>query len=82
MSTVATSSIEEVADAAPETNLFFQLYVYKDRQVTEMLVRRAEEAGYKALVLTVDCPVQGQRRNDARNKFELPTHLKSVECFQ
>lgn len=76
MSTLSTSSIEEVATAAPNAMKWFQLYIYKDRAVTEALVRRAERAGYKALVLTVDAPIFGIRRSDVRNKFQLPAHLQ------
>lgn len=76
MSTLSTSSIEEVAEAAPNTNKFFQLYIYKDRELTKKLVRRAEQAGFKALILTVDAPIFGPRRNDIRNKFQLPAHLR------
>ncbi|XP_055317179.1 uncharacterized protein LOC129576311 isoform X2 [Sitodiplosis mosellana] len=76
MSTLSTSSIEEVGEAAPDTNKFYQLYIYKDRELTKNLVRRAEKAGFKALVLTVDAPVFGPRRCDIRNKFELPQHLR------
>jgi 4-hydroxymandelate oxidase len=50
----------------------FQLYVYKDREYTRDLVTRAEESGYKALVLTVDSPVLGRRERDVRNRFVLP----------
>lgn len=78
MSTLSTSSIEEVAQAAPDTSKFFQLYIYKDRELTKKLVRRAETAGFKALVLTVDAPVFGPRRSDIRNKFQLPSHLRWV----
>ena len=55
---------------------WFQLYIYRDRALTAELVRRAEKAGYKALVLTVDTPILGHRYDDARNKFNLPSHLK------
>lgn len=71
LSTLATTSIEEVADAA-SAPLWFQLYVYKDRAVTEQLVARAEAAGYTALVLTVDVTVAGNRERDVRNRFKLP----------
>jgi len=71
-STLSTKSIEEIAEASPSGLKWFQLYIYKDRQVTESLVRRVEEAGYCALVLTVDAPLFGKRRKDARNKFKLP----------
>ncbi|XP_015516994.1 hydroxyacid oxidase 1 [Neodiprion lecontei] len=76
LSTLSTSSIEEVAEAAPKAVKWFQLYVYKDRNVTVNLVRRAEAAGFKALVLTVDTPMFGERRADRRNKFSLPNHLR------
>ncbi|XP_045760627.1 hydroxyacid oxidase 1 [Maniola jurtina] len=76
LSTIATSSIEEVAEAAPKAMKWFQLYIYNDREVTRKLVLRAEQAGYKALVLTVDTPMIGIRRADVRNKFTLPAHLK------
>ena len=55
---------------------WFQLYVYRDRALTAQLVRRAEESGYKALVVTVDTPILGRRLADARNRFNLPDHLK------
>eukprot|EP00095_Tigriopus_kingsejongensis_P000169 maker-scaffold487_size158652-snap-gene-0.44 protein:Tk00169 transcript:maker-scaffold487_size158652-snap-gene-0.44-mRNA-1 annotation:"e3 ubiquitin-protein ligase rfwd2-like" len=75
LSTIATSSIEEVAQAAPRARKWFQLYIYKDREVTKDLVLRAEKAGYEALVLTVDAPFFGRRLADIRNKFQLPAHL-------
>ncbi|XP_049887557.1 uncharacterized protein LOC126381968 [Pectinophora gossypiella] len=76
LSTIATSSIEEVAEAAPDAIKWFQLYIYNDREVTRELVTRAEKAGFKAIVLTVDTPLFGLRRADVRNKFTLPSHLK------
>lgn len=74
LSTLATSSIEEVAGAS-NGNLWFQLYVYKDKEVTASLVQRAEAAGCKALVLTVDSPILGSRERDVRNGFHLPDGL-------
>ncbi|KAH6932560.1 hypothetical protein HPB50_007394 [Hyalomma asiaticum] len=76
LSTIATTSLEEVRDAAPDGRRWFQLYVYRDRAVTRSLVRRAEQAGYSALVLTVDTPYFGQRLADVRNKLALPPGLK------
>jgi 4-hydroxymandelate oxidase len=70
-STIASSSMEEVAAAATGP-LWFQLYVYRDRDVTRDLVKRAEAAGYRALVLTVDTPRLGRRERDIRNRFSLP----------
>ncbi len=74
LSTLANHSIEEVR-AAASGNLWFQLYVYKDKDVTRSLVERAEAAGYTALVLTVDSPLLGRRERDVRNKFKLPAGL-------
>jgi len=71
VSTTASSTLEEVA-AAASGDLWFQLYVYRDRDVTLDLVRRAEQAGYRALVLTVDMPRMGRRERDLRNRFTLP----------
>lgn len=55
---------------------WFQLYVYRDRTLTAKLVHRAGQAGYKALVVTVDTPILGRRLADVRNKFSLPAHLR------
>jgi len=70
-STISTKPLEEVA-AAADAPRWFQLYVYKDRTVTEDLVQRAVKAGYKALCLTVDTPILGRRERDERNAFTLP----------
>ncbi|XP_021935507.1 peroxisomal (S)-2-hydroxy-acid oxidase GLO5 isoform X2 [Zootermopsis nevadensis] len=75
LSTLSTSSIEEVGAAAPNTVKWFQLYIYNDRDVTRKLVKRAEQTNFRALVLTVDAPVFGIRIADIRNKFTLPPHL-------
>lgn len=75
LSTISTSSIEEVANAAPSLCKWFQLYIYKDRNITKNLVERAENAGFKGLVLTVDTPFFGTRLADNRNGFCLPSHL-------
>ena len=73
-STIATSTLEDIA-AAADGPRWFQLYIYKDRQVTIDLVARAEAAGYRAIVLTVDTPMLGYRERDARNGFRLPEGL-------
>ncbi|NIO05650.1 MAG: alpha-hydroxy-acid oxidizing protein [Proteobacteria bacterium] len=74
LSTLATSSIEEVMEVATGP-VWFQLYVYKDRGTTAGLVERAESAGCSALVLTVDAQIWGQRERDVRNCFRLPEGL-------
>uniref|UniRef100_A0A8C8CJ49 (S)-2-hydroxy-acid oxidase n=1 Tax=Oncorhynchus tshawytscha TaxID=74940 RepID=A0A8C8CJ49_ONCTS len=75
-STYSTCSVEEIVAAAPNGYRWFQLYVYRDRKLSESIVHRVEALGYKALVLTVDVPYTGKRRNDIRNQFKLPPHLK------
>lgn len=74
LSSWATSSVEEVASTGPGIR-FFQLYVYRDRNVVAQLVRRAERAGFKAIALTVDTPRLGRREADIKNRFVLPPHL-------
>ena len=74
LSTLSNRPLEEVLGAA-SAPVFFQLYVYKDRGVTLELVRRAEAAGAKAVVVTVDLPVHGGRERDMRNRFTLPQGL-------
>lgn len=75
MSPLSTSSIEDVAKSAPNTKKWFQLHIYKNREITKELVRRVETEGYKAIVLTVDVPIWSSRRADLRNKFQLAEHL-------
>ena len=71
LSTLSPTDMEEVVDAAGG-NLWFQLYVYRDREATRALVQRAEAAGCSAIVLTVDAPLIGRRERDIRNQFHLP----------
>lgn len=71
VSTIASTTLEDVAAAAPDVR-WFQVYVYKDREITRRLVARAEAAGYQALALTVDTPKFGRRYADVRNGFHLP----------
>ncbi|KAI1301702.1 Hydroxyacid oxidase 1 [Halotydeus destructor] len=75
LSTLSTTSLEEVAQATPKSTKWFQLYIYKDREVTKRIIKRVEKAGFKALVVTVDTPFLGSRLADVRNKFALPPHL-------
>ncbi len=71
VSTLSNFSLEDVSDAAPGGERWFQLYVHRDRHVTESLVRRAERAHYRALVLTVDVPVLGTRDRQEEADFHL-----------
>ncbi len=71
LSTMASESLETVAAASPGPK-WFQLYCYKERELTADLVRRAEAAGYVALCLTVDVPVLGRREREIRTGFHAP----------
>lgn len=75
LSTLSNTRVEDVIAAATGP-VWFQLYVYRDRQVTRALVERAEAAGCQALVLTVDAPLLGRRERDVRNRFALPDGLR------
>ncbi|MCB9594626.1 MAG: alpha-hydroxy-acid oxidizing protein [Sandaracinaceae bacterium] len=74
-STLSNTPVEEVVKAG-SAPILFQLYVYKDRGETKALIERAEAAGARALVLTVDAPLLGTRERDRRNHFRLPEGLK------
>jgi L-lactate dehydrogenase (cytochrome) len=75
LSTMGTTSIEEVAQEAPGAYKWFQLYVWRDRAAGKDLVERAHAAGYEALVLTVDTVVAGARMRDVRNGLTIPPAL-------
>ena len=75
LSTLSSVSPAELAAAAPGTPLWFQLYCSQDRGFTQELVAGVAEAGFKALVLTVDVPVAGRRERDLRTAFALPEDL-------
>ncbi|SFC64380.1 (S)-mandelate dehydrogenase [Polaromonas sp. OV174] len=72
LSTASNTRLEAVREAAPKGLQWMQLYVMSDRAIAEQLIRRAREANYGALVLTVDVPVSGYRERDVRNGFKLP----------
>jgi len=75
LSTLGTTSPEDLAAAAPETNKWFQLYLWNDRDAGVELIRRARAAGFTALMLTVDTPVAGARLRDVHNGFTIPPTL-------
>jgi len=75
LSSLSNTPLEDVAAAAGECRRWFQLYVFRDRGVTRDLLARAEAAGYRAIVVTVDAPILGRRECDVRNTFELPQGL-------
>jgi isopentenyl diphosphate isomerase/L-lactate dehydrogenase-like FMN-dependent dehydrogenase len=75
LSTMSSHSIEEVGASTPGP-LWFQLYLWRDRAIVARLLDRAEAAGYRALVVTVDVPIVGHRRRDRRNGFTLPPQVR------
>ena len=75
LSTLGTTTIEDVVEAAPGGVNWFQLYMWNDRDRSMELVRRAETAGVKHLMLTVDVPVAGARLRDVRNGLTIPPRL-------
>jgi 4-hydroxymandelate oxidase len=75
LSSLSNTAMEAVFAEAGHPR-WFQLYVYKDREITRELVQRAEAAGAEAIVLTVDAPGLGTRERDARNRFRLPEGLR------
>src|SRR5438270_1675888 len=74
LSSLSNTAMEAVLAQAASPR-WFQLYIYKDREVTRALVQRAEAAGAEAIVLTVDAPGLGTRERDMRNRFTLPDGL-------
>jgi len=77
VSTQASAPLEDIA-AQASAPLWFQLYIQPDRAFTADLVRRAEQAGYRALVVTVDAPVNGVRNREQRAGFARPAHVEAV----
>jgi len=75
VSTQSSYSIEDIARVG-KALCWFQFYIYKDLHISESLLRRAEAAGYRAVVLTVDTPRIGRREKDIRNGFEIPPHIR------
>lgn len=75
VSTASSFSIEEIAATGPGPR-WFQLYLWKDREVIETLIDRARQSGYDALCLTVDVPIVGNRRRDVRNGMSIPPKIR------
>jgi L-lactate dehydrogenase (cytochrome) len=73
-STMSICPMEEIAEAATGP-IWYQLYVWRDREIVRMLIERAKAAGYRALVVTVDTPVLGQRERDVRSGLVLPPRI-------
>jgi L-lactate dehydrogenase (cytochrome) len=80
LSTMSVDSIEDVA-AAVEAPFWFQLYLMKDRKISESLIGRAKAAGCSALVLTMDLHVEGQRNRDVKNGLGIPPKLTPANIW-
>jgi len=75
LSTLGTCAIEDVATAVPQGRKWFQLYMWRDRDRSMALVKRAADAGFDTLLVTVDVPVAGARWRDVRNGMSIPPAL-------
>lgn len=82
LSTMSTRSIEEVAAGASDGVRWFQLYTQADPRRSRSLVERAEAAGYRAIVVTVDLPVLGYRERDRRSGFDLPGPHGNLTAYE
>ena len=76
LSTVGTTTPEELAAAVTGSDLWFQLYVWRDRAITKDLVARVRAAGFSTMILTADTPVAGARLRDVRSGFTIPPSLR------
>ena len=77
LSSLTSTRPAEVAAAAPEGKRWMQVYCFRDRGVTRTMVAEAAEAGYEALLLTVDAPYAGKRERDFRTGFEVPAEIRA-----
>lgn len=82
LSSISSTPMEEVAAAAPGAPRWFQVYHLNSRAKTEELIGRAADAGYSALVLTVDTPLLGRRERDLRNPFMIPDGIQAVHFME
>ncbi len=80
-STVTSASLEEIAAAEPDAVKWFQLYWSKNRDLTASMAKRAEKAGYKAIVVTVDTGLLGWRKRDYRNGYSPLKLLKGAANY-
>ncbi len=78
VSNYASSTLAEIAKAGKGAPQWFQLYLSKDDEFNRQLVKQAQDLGYKAIILTLDAPVGGNRIADARNNFKFPLALPNV----
>jgi len=72
LSSMSSIALEDVASRSDNRELWFQTYIFKDRAMTKELLERAEQSGYRSIVVTIGCPVAGKRDKNITNKFTLP----------
>ena len=72
---MGTTTPEHLSESAPNTDLWFQLYVWREREVSEALMERVRLSGFRTLIFTVDLPVGGARLRDVRNGMSIPPNL-------
>jgi isopentenyl diphosphate isomerase/L-lactate dehydrogenase-like FMN-dependent dehydrogenase len=77
LSSLTSTRPAEVATAAPDGRRWMQVYCFRDRGVTRAMVEEAAEAGFEALLLTVDAPYAGRRERDLRTGFEVPAEIRA-----
>jgi isopentenyl diphosphate isomerase/L-lactate dehydrogenase-like FMN-dependent dehydrogenase len=77
VSSLTSTRPAEVAEAAPGGKRWMQVYLFRDRGVTRAMVEEAAEAGYEALLLTVDAPYAGRRERDLRTGFQVPAEIRA-----
>jgi (S)-2-hydroxy-acid oxidase len=82
LSSFATKTLEDVAEASRDNPNVLQLYLFEDRAHSIKLIERAKKAGFKAVFLTVDTPFLGRRNLELRNQFKLPPHFKVANFVQ
>lgn len=81
LSTLGTTSPEDLAQAVPGARLWFQLYMRRDTKLNEELVARVKKMGYETIILTVDTVVGGSRFRDVRNGLTIPPKLSGKTLF-
>jgi isopentenyl diphosphate isomerase/L-lactate dehydrogenase-like FMN-dependent dehydrogenase len=77
LSSLTSTRPAEVAEAAPGGRRWMQVYLFRDRGVTRAMIEEAAEAGYEALLLTVDAPYAGRRERDLRAGFQVPAEVRA-----
>ena len=78
LSSVGSTALEDVALAAPDSLKWMQLYIFRSREITHSIVQRAEKAGFKAIVVTVDGIVIGKRLADFKYHSLLQPHFMNM----